>query len=323
MPKVSVIIPIYGVEKYIEKCSRSLFKQSLDDIEYIFIDDCTPDNSMRILGRVIDENLSCIAEKNWKVRTVKMPTNSGQAAVRRHGIQLATGEYVIHCDSDDWVDENIYGALYYKAIEDNADIVFCDYYQSYGDKCVVRKKDTSQKDNKMIIAKLLKGVGNFNPLWSAMVRKSVYEDNEIDFPIYNQTEDWALIIQLLWYSKIVSFVECPLYYYRNNDLSITHIMDRASIERRITQSIGNKNMVFNFMEAHGCTNLFKQEIVASKFLTRRIALPLRRFVDVKLKWMSIYPEVNTKDIYLNRYISLKNKLIHFVIKTNIYRYLRL
>lgn len=140
MPKVSVVIPVYGVEKYIERCARSLFEQTLDDIEFIFVDDCTPDRSMEILAQIIKEYRLRFAEKNYVVRTERMPTNSGQAAVRRHGIQLCTGNYIIHCDSDDWVDKDLYKQMYLLAISSGTDIVISNYSVSDG---VIKLKRSS------------------------------------------------------------------------------------------------------------------------------------------------------------------------------------
>ena len=125
MPKLSVIVPIYGVEKYIERCARSLFEQTLEDIEYIFIDDCTLDKSIGILKRLIEEYRTSLKEKNYSVTIEKMPKNTGLPGVRKYGIQLATGEYVIHCDSDDWVDFDMYRLMYEKAKADDADVVSC------------------------------------------------------------------------------------------------------------------------------------------------------------------------------------------------------
>ena len=95
MPKISVIVPVYNVAGYIERCAMSLFEQTLHDIEYIFIDDCTPDDSMEILQSVIEKyKLRFMAEKKI-VKIGSMPANSRQAAVRRHGILLSTGDFII------------------------------------------------------------------------------------------------------------------------------------------------------------------------------------------------------------------------------------
>ena len=127
-PEVSVIIPVYKVEDYIGRCCRGLFSQTLESIEYIFIDDCSPDRSVS----VIEDALSDFPSRKPQVRLLRTERNSGQAAVRALGIREATGEYVIHCDSDDWPEPSMYGKLYSKAKEEDADIVICDMFRSDG-----------------------------------------------------------------------------------------------------------------------------------------------------------------------------------------------
>lgn len=122
MPKVSVVIPVYGVEKYIERCARSLFEQTLDDIEYIFVNDCTKDRSIDILNEVIND----YPARKQQIRIVHHEKNKGLPFARQSGWQVATGEYVANCDSDDWVDLNLYEMMYKEAIEKNADIVVSD-----------------------------------------------------------------------------------------------------------------------------------------------------------------------------------------------------
>lgn len=118
-PKVSVIIPIYNVEKYIDRCARSLFEQTLEDIEYIFIDDCTPDKSVDILESVLKEYPHRIPQ----TQIIRLPKNIGAANVRKKGILLATGEYVIQCDSDDWVEKDMYELMYNKALSEDLDMI--------------------------------------------------------------------------------------------------------------------------------------------------------------------------------------------------------
>src|SRR5574344_2358361 len=111
MPKVSIIIPIYNVEKYIEKCARSLFEQTEEDLEFIFVNDCTRDCSMQILNEVIKDYPS---RKN-QIKIITNEINQGLPFTHQRGQKEATGEYIIHCDSDDWVDINMYRMLYEKA----------------------------------------------------------------------------------------------------------------------------------------------------------------------------------------------------------------
>ena len=97
--KVSVIVPIYEVERYIERCARSLFEQTmLSGIEFIFVDDCTPDYSIEILHNTLKE----YPEREAQVTILTHSANKGLAAARKTGVRAARGEYISHCDSDDW-----------------------------------------------------------------------------------------------------------------------------------------------------------------------------------------------------------------------------
>ena len=117
-PKVTVVIPVYNVATYIEKCATSLFEQTLDSLEILFVDDCSPDHSVEIIKKTLKK----YPERNSLTRIIRMPSNSGLAAVRRQGIIEATGQYIIHCDGDDWVDSDLYEIMYNKAVKDNADV---------------------------------------------------------------------------------------------------------------------------------------------------------------------------------------------------------
>ena len=121
---VSVCIPVYGVEKYIERCARSLFEQTMTDgIEFIFVNDCTNDRSIEILEQILSE----YPQRKNQVKIIHHDTNQGLTGARNTALKYAQGEYIIHCDSDDWVDIKMYENMYNKAIETDADMVYCDY----------------------------------------------------------------------------------------------------------------------------------------------------------------------------------------------------
>lgn len=124
-PKVSVYIPVYGVEKYIEKCAQTLFEQTLDDLEYVFVDDCTPDNSFQILEQVLEK----YPNRKSQVKIVHHKMNQGVCIARKTGIQHCTGEYITCCEPDDWVETTMYEELYNKVKETGADMVACDHYR--------------------------------------------------------------------------------------------------------------------------------------------------------------------------------------------------
>ena len=120
--KVSVCIPVYGVEKYIERCARSLFEQTMkDDIEFIFVDDCTPDKSIEVLQKVLEE----YPNRKDQVKIIHHEVNKGLTGARNTALKYVSGDYIIHCDSDDWVDKDLYATMYKKAAKENADVVCC------------------------------------------------------------------------------------------------------------------------------------------------------------------------------------------------------
>ena len=125
-PKVSVIVAVYNVEQYVERCAHSLFNQTLDSMEYIFVDDCTPDNSIELIKKVLES----YPQREAQVKFIHHKTNQGQAAARTTGMKAATGEYIIHCDPDDWVDLDTYELMYRAAHPEGRkpiDVVLCNY----------------------------------------------------------------------------------------------------------------------------------------------------------------------------------------------------
>ena len=242
MPKVSVIIPVYGVEKYIERCARSLFEQTLDDIEYLFVDDCTPDKSIEILKRVLEE----YPQRKDQVVIHRMEQNSGQAKVREWGMRNATGEYVIHCDSDDWVDVRMYEEMYNKAIEEDADVVVCDFYSTDCENEQYSKGLISKERENVIADILLWRIAGC--LWNKLVRRKEYTDHDLNYPTHNMGEDAALIVQILWNAKRISYLPEPFYYYYMNQTSITKdVSDDNKIRQRFLQATANVEIIEQFL----------------------------------------------------------------------------
>lgn len=127
MNKISIIVPIYKVEDYIKRCCESLFMQSSDEIEYIFIDDASPDGSIQILEREIKAH-NINAEK---VRIIRNEINQGVAFARKTGLENATGEYVLFVDADDWIDATCIGKLLGTIKNKNVEIVGYNWYLEY------------------------------------------------------------------------------------------------------------------------------------------------------------------------------------------------
>lgn len=316
MPKVSVIIPVYGVEKFIARCARSLFEQTLDDIEYIFVDDCTPDNSIKILRKILTD----YPHRGKQTRIVKMPTNSGLPAVRRHGIQLATGDYIIHCDSDDWVDVHAYEMMYNKAVEGNYDIVFCDFYITNGNKhkLVNRKINNSTLNN--LTLKIVQKV--YWQLWSVMTKKSVISENKINYPTANNGEDFALMVQLLYYSNKFTHIDRPLYYYFLNENSITKAKDYDSYIKRTNDAKTNTELVINFYKNKNEEYVYNDIIFLLKLYSRRPLSNITHIEKYRKIWYSIFPEIEQEPILFKRNIPMNLKVNYYSIRTNTYTLLK-
>ena len=191
MVKVSVIIPVYGVEKYIERCAKSLFEQTLHDIEYLFIDDCSPDNSIKILESLLDSYPS----RKANTRILKMSTNSGQAAVRMRGMKEATGEYLIHCDSDDWVDHQMYEKMYNYAKSNDYDMVWCDYYRTDGiNNHIITQENATDKESLLKAFLSVKIIGS---LCNRLYKRKLQDLPDFIYPQDNMTEALVVTTQLV------------------------------------------------------------------------------------------------------------------------------
>lgn len=207
MPRLSIIIPIYKVEKYIEQCARSLFEQTLDDLEYIFIDDCTPDYSMKILERVLED----YPQRKAQVKILHNEQNLGTSATRTRGMKLASGDYIIHCDSDDWVDKDYYQTIVQKINETHAEIVICDYVAEYTNKSkVVKYDDFLHPYDRIRMKRQL-----IWALWGTAVKRTLIEEYKIYPPKdINMTEDFNMLVRACYYAKSIANVHKPMYHYR-------------------------------------------------------------------------------------------------------------
>lgn len=316
MPKVSVIIPVYGVEKYIERCARSLFEQTLDDIEYLFIDDCTPDNSIEVLLNVLED----YPHRKPQVTIHRMDRNSGQAAVRKWGMINSTGDYVTHCDSDDWVELDMYETMYKLAINNNSDMVSCNYNEEYGASYKQMNKEFASGDTNIVLLKrILSGIGKLNSLWSLLVSRELCQ--RISFPVSNQSEDFAMITQFFIYSKQRSATDKYFYHYLINQQSISHDPNREKCIARLNDAIDNRLLAYRVIEKNGLSDILKNEITASKALTKCFILTLEKDSSFKTLWNSIFPEINCRMFFCPS-VPLKLKFYHLLVQLNLPSILR-
>lgn len=314
MAKVSVIIPIYGVEKYIERCAVSLFEQTLDDLEYLFIDDCTPDKSIEILKQVLEE----YPQRKNQVVIHRMEHNSGQAKVREWGMRNATGEYVIHCDSDDWVDVHMYEDMYKKAKENNADVVLCDYYESDGVSKKLMNDFLPNKVEDTMSSTLLKKTRSV--LWNKLVRRSIYKNN-IMYPVANNAEDYTLLVQIVYYSKSFVYLNKPLYFYYYNTNSLTRLKTKENIINIFKQSMLNIRIVENFLNENKSLSKYSDELDCIKVIEKELLISYSFDKTLYKVWNEAYKEIFPRILFNNK-ITLRRKLRFLSIKYRMYPIIR-
>lgn len=295
MVKVSVIIPVYGVENYIERCVRSLMEQTLDEMEFIFVNDCTKDSSVVILEQVISEYKSRVTN----VKIIHHQINKGLPQARKTGLFYATGEFVAHCDSDDWVDRNLYEKLYHSAVSNNSDIAVCDFLVHRTD--VVDERIGTRTND--INAYRLNLLFQKDPvsMWNKLVRREIYS-KDIIFPSDNMGEDMATTLQLVAYCRKVSYIEDAFYHYDGTTASITRGASKDVVLTRALQACRNVSLAVRFYKDSE-NNMIKNGITHLKFMQRRQFMPIINHRDAYDIWRSTFPEIN-KDVLFKRDVAI-------------------
>ena len=203
MPKVSVIVPVYKAEKYINRCIDSILAQTFTDWELLLIDDGSPDRS----GEICDE----YAENDPRIR-VFHKANGGVSSARQMGQEEAVGEYTIHADPDDWVEPTMLEELYAKAVADDADMVICDYYTNNGKQQHYIKQQPSSRDSNTVLSELFQQL--HGSCWNKLVRRVCSSEKGVRFPTgINCCEDLIWCVQTLKYCKRISYLNKAFYHY--------------------------------------------------------------------------------------------------------------
>lgn len=216
--KVSVIVPVYNVEKFIDKCLNSLVKQSLKEIEIIVVNDGTKDNSQKIIDKYVkkypDKIKSYIKE------------NGGQGSARNYGLKKTTGEYIGYVDSDDFVEKDMYKKLYNKAKENNYDIVVCGNYnvsEDYQNKNIDAFINNYNTDLENIFFGKM-------AVWNKIYKRDILIKNKLEFKEKVWYEDLAFTLKAIMNSNTFAFIDEPLYDYLIREGST---MNNSNVKRNL------------------------------------------------------------------------------------------
>lgn len=223
-PLVSVLVPVFRVEQYIERCARSVLGQTYQNLEYVFVDDATDDASIDILRRVMTD----YPDRCDSIKILHHERNRGLAAARNTAVAACRGDFVTHVDSDDWMTTDAIELLVKKQQETDADIVTAEAYDYLDDEIKNHVSGGWNLDKDT----LLKGLLTYHlstSLWRRLIRRNLYSDHHVVCDERGSGgEDFQVLPQLVYYAKKVSGINDVIYYYnKSNQQSISNNADKA------------------------------------------------------------------------------------------------
>lgn len=324
-PVVSVIVPIFQVEQFIECNAHQLFQQDLDEVEYIFVDDCSSDNSIALLEDVLEQ----YPERKPYTTIIRHSVNKGLPAARNSGLEFAKGEFIFHCDSDDWLEKDALSLLYTKACAEGADAVWCDWYLSFKDSERYMSQTPEQEGiltGRTCVELMLGGKIRFN-VWNKLVKRSLYGQAAAQFPVgYAMGEDMTMIRVLAMASK-VSYLPKALYHYVQTN---TEAYTKKKNHLHLKQIRYNVDQTITFLQDHYGQSIDRH----IQFFKLNTKLPFLISSDKQSyqHWLDWYPEANpyigqnpmfNPRIRLVQYAALKKqywllKLYYYVIIKMVY-----
>lgn len=306
MVKVSIIVPFYNVEKYIEKCLTSLVNQTLEEIEIILVNDGSKDNSIKV-AKDFEQKYPA------KIRYYEKP-NGGLGDARNFGIKFAKGEYIAFLDSDDYVEPTMYEKMYEMAIKEKSDMVECDFWWEYPNK---KKEDIGveyKNQNDMLLKARVVA-------WNKLIKKEIYEKHpEARFAVGLRYEDVEGFYKILPYINKVSFVRKPFIHYVQRNNSISNTQNKKNEEMFIVL-----DNVLNYYKEKNIYEKFEKELEYT-YTRYLLCSSLKRISKIQEKQIrkdlleKTWNELNTKfpdwkkNKILNSNWSLKNMYIKSVNK---------
>lgn len=312
-PFVSVCVPVYNVEKDLPRCLESLINQTLKEIEIIVVDDGSTDNS----GQICDE----YARKDSRIKVIHKP-NGGLASARQVALELVRGEYYTVCDSDDWVEPDMYEALYNKAKSADADLVLSRYYINYPDGKQTESESYCFVNQELYIRDVMSGKASPST-WSKLFKVATIKRNNITYePGINLGEDALFLFKLLISPIKIETIDAPFYHYQR-DINSSSYTNKVSLK-----SVKQSEFVYLWKEANFKDAKYK---ITQVFSAVNLAFTATRADNIDEEYYKkILNYVSIIDIFKYRLFTIKSLLVvsikilgrkfgRFIYK-NLYRY---
>lgn len=305
---VSVIIPIYNVSKHIEKCLISLFSQTLKDIEFIIVDDCSIDNSLEIIHNIINNYPS----KRNLVKIIKHPVNLGVSSARNTALLYSSKKYVGFVDADDWLEKDMYTSMYEASVSNDIDFLWTDYYENYKHK-QIRKTQLFNDDRILLIEEML-GENMIGAMWNKLIKKDLFISNNVKFSEgNNMCEDLRVCIELLYYSKRRKYLPMSFYHYYKPEygsLSMNIVRSKHLHQGWVNNILG----IQDFLESRSC-KFNKRKLNHMKLACKNNLLLSSTSLKDLRNWASIFNEANV-DI-LSSKAPMQSKILAYASYKNI------
>lgn len=314
MIKVSVIIPVYNAERFLEKCLDSIINQTLKEIEIICIDDCSTDNSLSILERY--------SHKDSRIIVLKNEINKGSGGARNIGINIAKGEYIAFIDSDDFIDSKYLELLYYTGNKFDADLIntesiyFCNENESIEELDLNNnfsfKEGIRNIDASSLLNKLRKSTLEYTLGWYACCkiwRLSFLLKNKLEFLNINNSEDFYFLFMSLAHNPITAYNGAAKYYYLQRESSLSKKGAKES-----TLENARNNLPILIIYYNNCPNNYKLNIM--NFIVSYLFYLYKDVKDIDsykllidtINIISEKSELFTTNLFLKKYFS-KNGIL--------------
>ena len=211
--RISLIVPIYGVEKYIAKFAESALDQTYQDLQFIFVNDGTKDRSMEILRDLIANRYAHLQSRI----VIVDKENGGLPSARKAGLDVAEGEYVLFADSDDWMETDAVEKVMAKADETHADIIYFDLIKEYGNRTSYKREREYTGATKDDFIVNMFNYKSFGYTVTKCFKRKLYTENVIYFPKLGMHEDIYLMSQIIFHAKSLVHIPEALYHYRKDN----------------------------------------------------------------------------------------------------------
>jgi glycosyltransferase involved in cell wall biosynthesis len=309
--KVSILVPVYNVEKYIGRCLESLFNQTFMNLEYIFVNDCTSDSSVKI----IEESVRAYHLED-KCKLIQHDVNLGISQTRNDCLKNASGDYILFVDSDDYIEYDMVESLLRTALKENADVTGCSYIEEFTDNYSVKHPQHYYNNHaemmKAITLLTIKGV-----LWKLLIKRDVILRNHLSFPKDNSVnEDYYFCCKLFYFSNTFAGVDRFLYHYvRYNPNNLT----KTSLQNIESQAAAIQEIEIFYREK-GVYEIVENELNIRKFVSKLPLLLDKSCFDV-IRWRNLFPESN--NTWKKMEFSLGNRFLFLWAQSPFYSFISL